>query len=184
MGKLSELYTHLCKQFYHIKITLKVFPNSYPVIKFDIGFALKRWFTEFHVRNASSKIWHSVNRKGLDTFQTRLLVSQKVIKLMKTLLPNITKLHEVIMTTMTWVQPLFIQIKTKLGIVSNIYIIYPSELVWRLFLTFYKKSTEVKCWNWTTPALLSLISSTRFCIHFQSKTARWILAKLGSLVRL
>ena len=40
----------------------------------------KDGITRFHVRNASNNIWHSVNGKRLDTFQTRLLVSQKVIK--------------------------------------------------------------------------------------------------------
>ena len=35
---------------------------------------------EFHIRNASNNILHSVNQKRPDIFQTRRLVSQKVIK--------------------------------------------------------------------------------------------------------
>ena len=90
---------HLYKQFSHMKITLKVFSSSYPVAKISnpdiilryqnssdiwgfsdnpIHFSLRRKITEFHVRNASNKIGHSVNRTKDRT--KRLLESQKVIK--------------------------------------------------------------------------------------------------------
>ena len=36
--------------------------------------------TEFHVRDATNNIWHSVNQKRPDIFQARLLVSQNVIE--------------------------------------------------------------------------------------------------------
>ena len=67
--------------------------QSPEIINFDIIFALflhpfsshwKDYITESHIRNASNNILHSAEtKKGPNTFQTRLLVSQKVIKCTK-----------------------------------------------------------------------------------------------------
>ena len=86
-------YVHLCKQFCHIKITLKVFSLLIPspqkssnLTSFlpyhcysnaSICFSPKDDITDFHVRNAFNKIWHPAKRKGRDTFQTMPLKSKK-----------------------------------------------------------------------------------------------------------